>query len=322
MRFAKIREVLKDNPADNKKVVVFSTRLIEAGVDLSFQTVIRSLAGLDSVVQAAGRCNRNHERPMGKVHLIALDNGIEKLGSLMELKQGVTSAKGVLENSTDLDLLSSDVIKTFFQSYYGALNERKEVDYKVEIRKGEFQTLFQWGNLQKDTEGSLINQEHYQNTLQQFFANEPDDKEKAKIDTFLNATAALSASPQAIASELKVIDQATTPVIVGFNPEADTDDFLSATNSLKGDVLANEIGEKINGKDIITALLSGKCDFSEISRLLKQAQAYTVQVYNLDKYRGLGKIKPMPELDIYYFYDYDKELGMDPENFDSDDSFM
>jgi len=46
-------------PEKNKPCRVISTQLIEAGVDVDFQSVFRAVAGIDSIAQAAGRCNRN-----------------------------------------------------------------------------------------------------------------------------------------------------------------------------------------------------------------------------------------------------------------------
>jgi len=68
----KIKEALKDG----EKSIVVSTQLIEAGVDLSFKLVCRDFGPLDSIVQVAGRCNRNGEYGElgGQMRLLKLVN--------------------------------------------------------------------------------------------------------------------------------------------------------------------------------------------------------------------------------------------------------
>ena len=53
-------------------VVVVSTQLVEAGVDIDMDVVYRDMAPMDSVVQAAGRCNRNFGETRGQVYLVNL----------------------------------------------------------------------------------------------------------------------------------------------------------------------------------------------------------------------------------------------------------
>lgn len=64
-------EILEEIKAiyKNESVTVVSTSLIEAGVDLDFATVFRQLSGLDSILQAGGRCNREGRRKNAKVHV-------------------------------------------------------------------------------------------------------------------------------------------------------------------------------------------------------------------------------------------------------------
>lgn len=98
-------------------VVCISTQLIEAGVDISFEVVIRSLAGLDSIAQAAGRCNRNSEREKGDVYVIrAVD---EKLTKIPEIRIGaeVTSNYILREELYKNAMLCPEAINTYFQHF-------------------------------------------------------------------------------------------------------------------------------------------------------------------------------------------------------------
>ncbi len=79
-----------------RKVFCISTALIEAGVNLSFPVAIRSLAGLTSIVQAAGRCNRNMEAEFGEVRIWALKE--EKLSRLEEIQIGQKCTRALISN--------------------------------------------------------------------------------------------------------------------------------------------------------------------------------------------------------------------------------
>lgn len=87
----------------SKPLFCVSTSLIEAGINISFPCVVRSLSGLGSILQASGRCNRNGESDRGEVFVWQLD---ENLGKLPEIKAAAEITRGFLideENIGSLD---------------------------------------------------------------------------------------------------------------------------------------------------------------------------------------------------------------------------
>lgn len=104
-----IRQSLLD-----EKTICVSTQLIEAGVDLDFQCVIRMLAGIDSITQAAGRCNRNgHLDHMGSVYVIKSE---EKISSLIDIYEGRRCSQDVLREFSDP--LSPDALSRYYEYFF------------------------------------------------------------------------------------------------------------------------------------------------------------------------------------------------------------
>ncbi|MDR3075171.1 MAG: CRISPR-associated helicase Cas3', partial [Candidatus Methanoplasma sp.] len=67
----KVLSEVRNSLSNGENTICISTQLIEAGVDVDFETVIRCMAGIDSVAQAAGRCNRNGKMSgLGEVYVI------------------------------------------------------------------------------------------------------------------------------------------------------------------------------------------------------------------------------------------------------------
>ena len=80
-RRKKIAEI-KTRLKEGKDCRVISTQLIEAGVDIDFPVVYRTMTGIDSIAQAAGRCNREGKLPIGEVFIFKSTRALRE-GNLM-----------------------------------------------------------------------------------------------------------------------------------------------------------------------------------------------------------------------------------------------
>lgn len=129
----KILDEIRERLEKQEKLVCISTPLIEAGVDISFQCVIRSLSGLDSIAQAAGRCNRHGENELQQVYVI--DHSQEDLKHLHEIRKGKEITKQMLidmkhdSSAYDGHLLSIKAMRSYFQRFY--LDVSTSLDYNV-----------------------------------------------------------------------------------------------------------------------------------------------------------------------------------------------
>lgn len=95
-----------------KRCRVVSTQLIEAGVDVDFPVVYRAICGLDSLTQAAGRCNREGRRDQGDVYFFES----EQPPPVGMLRQAADTGRELLDQFDDL--LSPDAVEAYFRLHY------------------------------------------------------------------------------------------------------------------------------------------------------------------------------------------------------------
>ncbi|MDY0263064.1 CRISPR-associated endonuclease Cas3'' [Syntrophotalea acetylenica] len=100
---------------EDKPCRVISTSLVEAGVDLDFPVVYRAMAGLDSIAQAAGRCNREGGmESKGKVFVFDIEN----LPSMPWLKRCMSRAAETLRALPNADPLGLEAMRRYFELLY------------------------------------------------------------------------------------------------------------------------------------------------------------------------------------------------------------
>ena len=140
----KLKE-MEEHVIKKDTVLCIATNLIEAGVDIDCDIVIRSLCGLDSILQAAGRCNRNgNNDDLGIVYLI--NSSEEHIDKLTDVKKGQNETSILLaqlhkskEGSNVDELLSLSYIEQYYESYF--FSRRHDMGYSTVV-DGKKVTLF------------------------------------------------------------------------------------------------------------------------------------------------------------------------------------
>lgn len=122
---------------------VISTQLIEAGVDIDFPVVYRAMTGIDSIAQAAGRCNREGRAISGEVYVF---QSIEPHGRATSWQRRVAEIGEMVLSTTD-DPLSLPAVDEYFRRLYFYEGDdgldKKRILPSLEGRSGELAFPFE-----------------------------------------------------------------------------------------------------------------------------------------------------------------------------------
>ncbi|NLN60450.1 MAG: CRISPR-associated endonuclease Cas3'' [Deltaproteobacteria bacterium] len=162
-------ETIRQKLDHKEPLLCVSTQLIEAGVDISFRSVIRLLAWLDSITQAARRCNRHGDSEIGNVFIV---NPLEEnLDYLEDIASGREKSNRVLDDykdgplKYDSDIIGPKMLEWYYRNYF--YKQKEEMDYRVSAKEcGRDDTLL---SLLSNNTLALTREDLKKNVLRQSF---------------------------------------------------------------------------------------------------------------------------------------------------------
>lgn len=145
----------------SKPVILVSTQVVEAGVDLDFGTVVREIAPLDSIVQSGGRCNRNWRSEQGTVYVVKIKEkdrynwkyvysplSIERIAIPFFEKYNVLEEKELVEK---LSQYFEEKVKVESLNYAS-----KSLDYISAVRDLNFKKISEFRLIQEEPKASVF----------------------------------------------------------------------------------------------------------------------------------------------------------------------
>lgn len=128
----KVLDEIRNKLKAGESCKVISTSLIEAGVDVDFPMVMRAETGLDSVAQAAGRCNREGSKPREESKVLIFTSLEWKAPP--ELDQYAASMRHIMRNHEG-DLLAPEAINAYFKDVYWRKGDELDVKKLLKIHR-------------------------------------------------------------------------------------------------------------------------------------------------------------------------------------------
>lgn len=148
---------------EGEPCIVVSTQCVEAGVDIDMDLVIRDFAPLDSLVQVAGRCNRNGKQPRRTVEIVSLkDNNGKLFCNLVPYDPiHLQETRKVLSNATEI---AEEEVLGLCHTYFAGLTAKKDIGKEFteayarweeiqdvrELLRGEYKEQYQFLVLEQD----------------------------------------------------------------------------------------------------------------------------------------------------------------------------
>lgn len=197
-RLKKIEEV--KNLLATEKVILISTQLIEAGVDIDFPVVYRDLCPLPNLIQSAGRCNRNKKQLFGQVYFFRFINSKGKYSSELIYRNDAKLflefiKENIKETIQEKELFS--IQKRFFHSIAQNLEigtyPEENMNLIEEVNKAQFENVGKFQLINNTTFGKQYqfyipkndedNQfENLADLIHSIFGNDYESSRKTKID--------------------------------------------------------------------------------------------------------------------------------------------